>query len=364
MLQQAPDSTAFPAYPVSWYLYCASSELARRPLSKTMLGRRLVAYRTSSGRAVVMDGHCSHLGADLGRGCVVGESIQCPFHHWQYDADGRCRRIPATENIPATARQSVHPAVERHGSVFFFHAPQPLFPLPFFDGADPAEFVAARPFSTVLDCPWYMVGSNAFDLQHFRAAHDRRLEGDPEVSRPHTFARRAAARFRVAGSSLQDRLTRRFAGSEVKMDITDWCGNMMLATATFRRTTSYGMVVTEPLASGKVAVRVIVFLPHSRSLLGRLLRDPLRLAVRRLFIKRFLSSDAARLDGARYTPHGLIDCDRDLAEYFDWLAGVARGVPPQPTHGQLTAEPEREPVSRPRRDAFPLSPTFFRGDCT
>jgi phenylpropionate dioxygenase-like ring-hydroxylating dioxygenase large terminal subunit len=311
-----------------------------------MLGRRLVAYRTASGRAVVMDGHCSHLGADLGRGCVIGDRIQCPFHHWEYDADGRCRHIPVTEAIPSTARQTVYPAVERHGTVFFFSATQPLFPLPFFAGADPALFAAARPFETVLDCPWYMVGSNAFDLQHFRAAHDRRLSADPEVTCPHPFARRASARFRVAGSSLQDRLTRRFAGAEVEMAITDWCGNLMFATATFRRTTSYGMVVTEPLDCGKVAVRVIVFLPRSRWAVARLVRDPLRLAVRRLFIKRFLSSDAGRLDGARYSPHGLIDCDGALVEYFAWLAAAARGVP----HEAAPATPPRgrSPTGVPR----------------
>ena len=39
------------------------------------------------------------------------------------------------------------------------------------------------------------------------------------------------------------------------MTITDWCGNLMFVTATFRRTTSYGMVVTEPLASGQVVVQ-------------------------------------------------------------------------------------------------------------
>lgn len=334
----APPADLFPAYPVSWYWFCRSEELRRRPLSREMLGRRVVAYRTASGRVAMLDGRCSHLGADLGRGCVVGEAIQCPFHHWEYGPDGRCQRIPVTEAIPPSARQAIFPAVERHGYVFFFNGPRPLFPLPFFAGADPADFVAARPFGTVLDCPWYMIGSNAFDLQHFRAAHDRRLAGNHEVICPHPFARRASARFQVAGASLQDRVTRLFAGPEVVMAITDWCGNLMFATATFRRTTSYGMVITEPLNSGKVHVRVIVFVPRSRSSVGRWLRDSLRLAIRRFFIKKFLSSDAARLDGVRYSPHGLIDWDRDLAEYFSWLAGVAHGVPNEPGPDGIAAD--------------------------
>src|SRR5262245_51441531 len=153
----APDADRFPAYPVSWYLFGLSRQLRRRPLSRAMLGRRLVAYRTAGGPVVVLDARCSHLGADLGRGRVVGECIQCPFHHWEYGPDGRCTHIPVTDDIPPTARQAVFPAVERHGHVFFWNGSQPLYPLPFFPGTDPADFVPARPFGSVLDCPRYVV---------------------------------------------------------------------------------------------------------------------------------------------------------------------------------------------------------------
>jgi nitrite reductase/ring-hydroxylating ferredoxin subunit len=291
-----------------------------------MLGRSIVAFRTQSGKIAVMDGRCGHLGADLGQGEVVGEAIRCPFHHWEYGTDGRCRHIPAQTDIPAFARQTCYPAVERHGSLFFFNRPEPLFGLPFFPGCRPEDFSAARPFATVLDCPWYMVGANAFDRQHFRAAHDRRLIGEPIIECPAPFARRATGTFRVASDSLQDRITRRFAGDQVTLAITDWCGNLMFATATFRRTTSYGMVVTEPLAGRGVRVQVIVFLPRNRGRLGRAILDPLRLAIRRLFIMRFLSADARLLNGVRYNPHALIAADGDLAEYFRWLAEVSHGV--------------------------------------
>ena len=83
-------------------------------------------------------------------------------------------------------------------------------------------------------------------------------------------------------------------------------------------------------------MRVIVFVPRSRGWLGRMLRDPLQLWIRRMFIKRFLSSDAERLSGARYNPLGLIEADRDLAEYFQWLSEVS--------HGQAAIPSLRQPA--------------------
>ena len=116
---RAPAADRFPAYPVGWYLFGNSGELARGPVTKPFLGRRLVAYRAASGGVVVMDARCSHLGSDLGLGRVVGDSIECPFHAWVYGPDGRCRHIPAVADgvgaeagIPAFACQTVYPAQE------------------------------------------------------------------------------------------------------------------------------------------------------------------------------------------------------------------------------------------------------------
>src|SRR5580765_221167 len=94
-----PPINLFPAYPASWYLFCRSDDL-EKPYAKRILGRQLVGFRTQRGKVVVIAAHCSHMGADLGCGTVVGESIQCPFHNWKYGADGICNHIPGTNAIP------------------------------------------------------------------------------------------------------------------------------------------------------------------------------------------------------------------------------------------------------------------------
>jgi hypothetical protein len=207
--------------------------------------------------------------------------------------------------------------------LFVFNGSAPRFELPFFPNCDPQNFMPARPISAELDCPWQLIGANAFDVQHFRAAHDRRLVGEPIVTQPHPLARCAEGTFTVSGGSWRDRVTRYFAGDEVTMAITDWCGNLMFATATFRRTTSFGMVITEPLEEHRVLVRIIVYMRRGNSLLAQIFADPLRREVRRYFIMRFLAEDAMRLQGATYNPDGLVQCDHQLIDYFGWLAGAA-----------------------------------------
>jgi nitrite reductase/ring-hydroxylating ferredoxin subunit len=322
----APAASDFPTYPVSWYLLGHSRELRTRPLARDIVGKRLVAFRTSQGRPVLLEARCCHLGADLSLGCVRGDTIQCPFHQWEFDPSGACVNIPVTSEIPHWARQTSYPIVERHGLLFFFNAPEPLYPLPFFADCRPEDLIRARPFESTLDCPWYMVSANAFDQQHFRAAHDRRMVGEPHVDCPTPYSRRATGTFDVCSDSLQDRITRALAGPQVTLSSTDYGGTLLFTTATFHKTRSFGMVCTEPLGGGKTRVRVVAFLPRSNSAAMRLL-DPCRVEVRRFFIKKFLSADAVRLKGTRYNPGGLIAADRELAAYFTWLAHVASALP-------------------------------------
>src|SRR5262249_12530611 len=97
------------------------------------------------------------------------------------------------------------------------------------------------------------------------------------------------------------------------------------ATAIFRRVRTYGFVATEPLEAGRVRVRVFAMKRRSKTLAGRLLYDRFGAAVRRRFLANFLSADAERLVGVRYNPHRLIEADKNLADYFDWLARVTGG---------------------------------------
>ncbi len=310
---------ALPGWPASWYAFCTSRELGRKPLARRAFGRELVAFRTPSNRVGVMLARCVHMGADLAGGRVVGDCLQCPFHHWEFDVAGRCRRIPAAKEVPAFARQWAFPTVERHGSVFFFNGTEPAFPLPFFNGRDPAELTFAPAFTLLLDCPWYMIGANGIDVQHFRTTHDRELVGLPVIEHPNPYAHQAICRFRVTGKGVRDWLTRTIAGNQVELNVTDWAGTLFFVQATFRHTQTFGLVLLLPIESSRTLIYVRVGVRRGHSLVGRTLLGPLNARIRRFFIRKFLEPDVSRSAGTHYNPRHVIAADRYLIDYFDWL---------------------------------------------
>jgi 3-ketosteroid 9alpha-monooxygenase subunit A len=92
--------------PNSWYVVAISNEIPAGGLKHLKyFGEELVLFRGGDGTARLLDAYCDHMGTHLAfGGQVVGNSIQCPFHHWQWTGDGRCNAIPYATIIPVNAR--------------------------------------------------------------------------------------------------------------------------------------------------------------------------------------------------------------------------------------------------------------------
>jgi phenylpropionate dioxygenase-like ring-hydroxylating dioxygenase large terminal subunit len=107
-----------------WYPMATSEEVeADKPLKVRAIGQDFVVFRDAEGQAHCLSNTCTHRGGSLAGGKIRGDCVQCPYHGWEFDGEGNCRRIPSlgpNPNIPSRTRIDAYPVEERYGLVFAF----------------------------------------------------------------------------------------------------------------------------------------------------------------------------------------------------------------------------------------------------
>lgn len=168
--------------PTGWFQVAWSDDIAVGDVHKMKyFGQELIAWRAESGNVTVMSAYCEHLGAHLGYGGhVEGDVLQCPFHGWQWDSEGRNVCIPYDKRPNRGRRIKTYPTVERNESVYLWYDDDGREP--FFDAPD--VFASFGDDSTVADYypqrrlfeqghemhPQYVL-ENGVDFAHFKYVH-------------------------------------------------------------------------------------------------------------------------------------------------------------------------------------------------
>lgn len=166
--------------PFGWFALEYSDQLAKGDVQPLYyFDRDLVLFRTESGEARVLDAYCPHLGAHLGHGgSVVGETIACPFHGWQFDGKGFCRAIPYANNMPGrvTDEQVVtsYPVVERNRMIWAWYHPNgaaPSFEIEEIPEFYSDEYTDLDIYDWEIDTIIQEAGENGADVAHFMFVH-------------------------------------------------------------------------------------------------------------------------------------------------------------------------------------------------
>lgn len=104
---------------LAWWPLALSHELQQQPLGRTLHGVPLVLFRDAEGQPAVLPDRCPHRFAPLSAGRVHNGQLQCPYHGWRFDAQGRCTHLPGQEQQRCS--QPLLPALhicEAHGLVW------------------------------------------------------------------------------------------------------------------------------------------------------------------------------------------------------------------------------------------------------
>ena len=251
-----------------------------------------------------MNAYCRHLGADLSMGKVVGNDIQCAFHHWQYGPDGRCTKIPASEKIPKAARMFKFPTSEKWGLIWAFNGNQPLFDVPeFVDYSEPdLDVRTAEAFDLPVE-PWVPF-TNSMDFQHLRVLHGLKIECDPDAIDVGDYRIQYDVRFEDPNLGVFDQRIR-VTGTNTIALAGRLNGMAILSMATGTPTPdghTHGWSVTAtPKSEGSDAER------------------EQRLQIGEAFFRRLIQEDEPIMKTIRFHDGLLIDADRALARFLQYV---------------------------------------------
>ncbi|WP_203336679.1 Rieske 2Fe-2S domain-containing protein [Nocardioides limicola] len=168
--------------PTGWFQVAWADEVPVGQVHRMhYFGRELVAWRGHSGAVTVMDAYCEHLGAHLGHGgTVVEDTIQCPFHGWQWNSAGRNVCIPYEDRPNIGKKIATYPTVERNDAIYLWHDTErrdPWFEIPdIFDSWDDGRTAAdyhpttTRRWDSLELHPQYVL-ENGVDFAHFTYVH-------------------------------------------------------------------------------------------------------------------------------------------------------------------------------------------------
>ena len=143
-----------------------------------LLGEDLVIFKDRQGRLGLIAEQCPHRRASFAHGIPTENGIRCPYHGWEYNAQGKCIHQP-NEQDKCAFRDKVstdaYPVQEMGGMLFAYLGPQPQPLLPRWDG-----FVAQGTIRimgrTILPINWLQIMENSLDPVHTEWLHGHHYE--------------------------------------------------------------------------------------------------------------------------------------------------------------------------------------------
>nr|XP_018667711.1 uncharacterized protein LOC100177386 isoform X2 [Ciona intestinalis]XP_026690558.1 uncharacterized protein LOC100177386 isoform X2 [Ciona intestinalis] len=165
-----------PVFPNGWFRLVDSQQLEPGQVKQvTALGEHFAVFRSKSGKASILDAYCPHMGGNLAVGGIVkNDCLECPFHGWRFDGDGKCVAIPYSEKIPTFAKTKSWPCREVNKAIFvWFHCDgkEPEWEIPDISEISTGKFTYKGRVEHHANTHIQDVPENGSDLAHLSHLH-------------------------------------------------------------------------------------------------------------------------------------------------------------------------------------------------
>jgi phenylpropionate dioxygenase-like ring-hydroxylating dioxygenase large terminal subunit len=159
-----------------------------RPYGFTLYDEPFVLFRDKIGKLACLADICPHRAAPLSEGQIIDGKIECLYHGWQFDLEGKCQHIPQLPEeaaMPRNACVKSFSVVEKQGIIWFWRggnesADEDLIPT--IPNADSSDIVST---DCVIDLPYdqsYLM-ENVIDPAHVHISHHESL-GNRQNAQP------------------------------------------------------------------------------------------------------------------------------------------------------------------------------------
>jgi len=157
-----------------WHPVAAAGELAKRQTKRVrLLGEDLVLFRDRSGKLGLIEESCPHRRASLGYGIPTEGGLRCPYHGWEFDAQGVCIGQPfegERHALHGKRALAAYPVEELGGLIYAYLGPAPAPLLPRY-----AALIWQRAIRAVgkkvINCNWLQCMENTADPVHTEWLH-------------------------------------------------------------------------------------------------------------------------------------------------------------------------------------------------
>lgn len=296
----------------TWHALCLGTDVPVRTVKGfDLLDGRVIAMRGEDGVAQVLSAYCPHLGADLTVGDVVGNTVRCAFHHWQYDCSGKCVKTAVGDPAPPSARLFRFPTVERYGLIWVFNGEEALFDLPSFPYPDDELIILTEPFPEEFPVDPWVICCNTPDVQHIRVLHQIQFDAeDPGAQAQWT----------------DHSMVYRFAGTHAMGERID------MTVGIYGTTIFYQSAVVNGKWFGFMSPMALPRPQRTRGFLVTAVRKDEPDAEAHLqnmmeLERRVLGEDVAILRGLHFKPGTLTASDKTLARFLQFLSRYPRAHP-------------------------------------
>ena len=134
-VKEAPilEGALWPALREYWHVVAYSEDVPEDKIFPfTLLDEEIVICRLG-GKLVAFSDLCVHRGTPISLGTIERDRVVCCYHGWEYNAEGKCTRIPSIPDehpIPKRACLKAFSVQERYGMIWVCLSATPRAPIP------------------------------------------------------------------------------------------------------------------------------------------------------------------------------------------------------------------------------------------